>query len=79
MASSTYKWTCRWCHQSDGCLDYSPFRDRVKCLLCLRVERAEDCINRNIKVEFANPQWIPNGVTYALQASDFFLLRDITT
>lgn len=62
MASNYYHWKCKWCGQGEGCLDYDPNYDRFKCLLCLRLERTESVLVRNVKVEVVNPQYAKDVV-----------------
>lgn len=71
MAYNIYKWTCKWCHQSDGCLDIDLNHYRLVCLLCLRGEGYEECCNRNVRVMVENPQYMKEGSAYAVRVSDF--------
>lgn len=67
MAHNYSKWPCRYCGLD--ALDHEPARDQFKCLVCLRLESAEETLQRNVKVTVENPQYLKEGQVFALHPS----------
>lgn len=47
MALNINTWTCKYCHEGEGCLEPEYRVYRIRCLLCLRSEGMEAAAERN--------------------------------